>query len=87
MCVSLEAESPSTVMLERISSEWNSLTFKETMPLEPVYVEKIGGEENLVYNSNMLKLGKQYPVTWNDEHLVLIKNKSSVDIYKFYPDQ
>lgn len=74
-----------TVSLGIISSIIGSWFITKTIALEPVYVKKENGGETLVYNSNMMNPGKQYPVTWNGEHYLLIKNQAHIDIYKFYP--
>ena len=86
-CVSATLDDPSVIMPEVIFSVLDSLNLEKIIPLEPVYVKKIDDMENLVYISDMMEPGKQYPVAWHNEHFILIKNQSFVDIYKFYPDQ
>ena len=85
--VSATLDDPSVIMPEVTVSVLDSLNLEKIVPLEPVYVKKIDGMENLIYRSDMMEPGKQYLVVWYNEHFVLIKNQSFVDIYKFYPDQ
>ena len=58
------------------------------MDVEAVYVRKTdNGQEELVYNSNMMVKGKQYPVVWDGDHYLLIKEDNAVEFYKFHPDE
>ena len=86
-CVSATLDDPSVITPEVTVSVLDSLNLERIIPLEPVYVKKIDGMENLIYRSDMMEPGKQYLVAWHNEHFVLVKNQSFVDIYKFYPDQ
>ena len=86
ICMVLEDESQHQATFEHVSSDLHSLILDLTILLDPVYVKKSDEGESLVYNSRMMKRGNKYRVTWYGEHFVLIKNESSVDIYKFYPD-
>ena len=61
-----------------------SVTFKRNISLQPVYVKVVDGVEQLVYNSEIMQLDKQYRITWNDEEFIIIKNNDdNVDFYKF----
>ena len=86
-CVSATLDDPSVITPEVTVSVLDSLNLERTISLVPVYVKKIDGMENLIYRSDMMEPGKQYLVAWHNEHFVLVKNQSFVDIYKFYPDQ
>lgn len=60
--------------------------FKTNIILKPVYLEIINGVEQLVYNSRMMELNKQYRIRWSDEEFILVKNDNRVDFYRFFPE-
>ena len=61
------------------------------MPLltgkQAVYVKNVDGVEQLVYNSRMMEINKQYRITWNNEEFVIVRNENNVDFYKFFPEK
>lgn len=75
------------IKLDMVSSTTKYTTFERNIPLQPVYVETINGVEQLVYNSRIMEPNKPYRVTWENEEFIIIKNKDSVDFYKFFPEQ
>ena len=61
-----------------------NLAFK--ISTRPVYVRMSDdGDEELVYDSDMMREGKKYCVEWSGERCVLIKNHGKVDMYFFKP--
>ncbi len=54
---------------------------------EAVYVEKINGDEQLIYRTAEMKLNKLYPIKWKEENYALKKTEHNVEIFKFYPDK
>ena len=54
--------------------------------MKPVRLEKSNNGEQVIYEARKMKKGKQYPIKWNGNFFMLMKNDKSVDLYKFYPD-
>ena len=73
--------------LETITNTTKSFEFKRNISLQPVYVKIIDGIEQLVYNSRIMEINKEYRVTWNNEEFILIKNENNIDFYKFFPEK
>jgi hypothetical protein len=56
------------------------------IPGKPVYVEKDeSGKESIIYNSSIMKLGKDYPIEYNGEKWALRRTTDDVEFKKFYP--
>ncbi len=74
--------------MEVIKADTNRRVFDCNLPVaEAVYVEKIGGQEQLVYRTSEMEMDKLYPVEWDGEKYALRKTKQSVEIFKFYPEE
>ena len=65
-----------------------SFYIRRRMNTEAIYVDKIDdGQENLVYNSNMMENDKKYLITWYGEHYMFVKKHDKIEFYKFYPNE
>lgn len=54
---------------------------------KPVYREIIDGEEQLVYNSSQMEIGKLYEVEFKNEFWALRKTNKEVEFFKFQPHE
>ena len=72
----------------RVQTNIHSFHISGSMKTEAVYVVKTdGGEENLIYNSNMMKIDKEYIIEWHGEHYMFIKRYNKIEFYKFHPNK
>lgn len=53
------------------------------IPPGPVYVvTDRSGDSILMYDSRMMEEGERYPIQWNGEHLLLVKEDGEIAVYK-----
>ncbi len=61
--------------------------FNYVLPVEPVYVETVDGQERIVYKTSEMEMDRLYPVEWNGVKYALRKTEQSVEFFKFYPEE
>ncbi|CAI9831395.1 MAG: hypothetical protein MPI95_00020 [Nitrosopumilus sp.] len=67
-------------------SSWRDPPVCEIPELDPVRVVRRGDEEQIVYRTSDMEMGKLYKVMWCGEGYALRKTETEVEFFKFYPD-
>jgi len=64
----------------------NNFSTGELLQVYPVKVEKIDGDEQIIYKTEDLELDKLYPIEYNGEHWAVKRTKDNIEFLKFRPN-